>query len=32
VPHVWALTDRLVLTVSGDLDRAQLLGVARSLR
>ena len=32
VPHVWASTDRLVLTVSGDLDRAQLLGVARSLR
>jgi hypothetical protein len=32
VPHVWALTDRLVVTVSGDLDRAQLLGVARSLR
>ena len=32
VPHLWALTDRLVVTVSGDLDRAQLLAVARSLR
>jgi hypothetical protein len=32
VPHVWALTDQLVVTVSGDLDRAQLLSVARSLR
>ena len=31
VPHLWALTDGLVVTVSGDLDRAQLLAVARSL-
>lgn len=32
VPHLWALTGRLVVTVSGDLDRAELLAVARSLR
>jgi len=32
VPHLWAVTDRLVITVSGDLDREQLLVVARSLR
>jgi hypothetical protein len=31
-PHLWALTDRLVVTVSGDLDRSELLGVAGSLR
>jgi len=30
-PHVWALTDDLVVTVSGDLTRAELLEVARSL-
>jgi hypothetical protein len=31
VPHLWALTDRLVVTVSGDLSRKQLLAVAQSL-
>jgi hypothetical protein len=31
-PHVWALTDRLVVTVSGDLDRSELLHVTDSLR
>lgn len=31
VPHLWALTDDLVVTVSGDLSRADLLGVAQSL-
>ena len=31
VPHVWALTDELVVTVSGDLSRAELLSVAGSL-
>ena len=30
-PHVWALTDRLVVTVSGDLTRDELLAVAGSL-
>jgi hypothetical protein len=32
VPHVWALTGKLVVTVSGDLTRAQLLQIANSLR
>jgi hypothetical protein len=32
VPHLWTITGDLVVTVSGDLDRAQLLSVARSLR
>jgi hypothetical protein len=32
VPHVWAMTDRLVVTVSGDLTRAELLRVAESLQ
>lgn len=32
VPHVWALTDRLVVTVGGDLSGAELLRVASSLR
>jgi hypothetical protein len=32
IPHVWALTDELVVTVSGDLSRAELLRVAESLR
>jgi hypothetical protein len=32
VPHVWALTNELVVTVSGDLNRAQLLRVTESLR
>jgi hypothetical protein len=30
-PHVWALTDRLVVTVAGDLSRDELLQVAESL-
>ena len=30
-PHVWALTGDLVVTVSGDLSRAELLDVAGSL-
>jgi hypothetical protein len=32
IPHVWARTERLVVTVSGDLSRAELLRVASSLR
>jgi len=32
IPHVWALTDELVVTVSGDLSRAELLEVSESLR
>ena len=31
-PHLWALTRTLVVTISGDLTRAQLLQVADSLR
>jgi hypothetical protein len=31
IPHIWALTDELVVTVAGDLDREQLLRVAESL-
>jgi hypothetical protein len=31
VPHVWGLTDRLVVTVAGNLGREELLRVARSL-
>ena len=31
-PHLWALTSKLVVTISGDLTRAQLLQVAGSLR
>jgi hypothetical protein len=31
VPHVWGLTERLVVTVAGNLDREELLAVARSL-
>jgi hypothetical protein len=30
-PHIWALTDTLVVTVAGDLTRAELLAVAESL-
>ena len=30
-PHVWALTDTLVVTVSGDLTREELIDVAESL-
>lgn len=32
VPHVWALTDELVVTISGDLSRVELIRVAESLR
>lgn len=32
IPHVWAKTDRLVVTVSGDLTREELVRVAESLR
>jgi hypothetical protein len=32
VPHLWAVTDRLVVTVAGDLSRDQLLAVAEALR
>lgn len=32
IPHVWALTDELVVTVGGDLSREELLHVAESLR
>ncbi len=32
VPHVWVIADDLVVTVSGDLDRADLLEVVGSLR
>lgn len=31
IPHIWALTDELVVTVAGDLDRGELLRVAESL-
>jgi hypothetical protein len=32
VPHVWGMTDTLVMTVAGDLSRGELLRVAQSLR
>jgi hypothetical protein len=32
VPHLWAVTDRLVVTVAGDLSRDQLIAVAEALR
>ena len=32
VPHLWAMNDSLVLTVSGDLSRSELLSVAESLK
>jgi len=32
VPHIWALANELVATVSGDLNRAQLIRVTESLR
>jgi hypothetical protein len=32
IPHVWALTDELVVTVGGDLSRDELLRVTESLR
>jgi hypothetical protein len=31
IPHVWVKTDRLVVTVSGDLTREELIRVAESL-
>jgi hypothetical protein len=31
IPHVWVRTDRLVVTVSGDLSREELIRVAESL-
>jgi hypothetical protein len=31
IPHVWVKTDRLVVTVSGDLSREELIRVAESL-
>ena len=30
-PHLWALTDSLVLTVGGDLNRPELTRIADSL-
>jgi hypothetical protein len=32
IPHIWALTSQLVVTVSGDLNRAQLIRLTDSLR
>jgi hypothetical protein len=32
IPHIWALTDALVVTVGGDLTRSELIRVAGSLR
>jgi len=31
IPHLWALTDELVVTVGGDLGRAELVQIAESL-
>jgi outer membrane lipoprotein-sorting protein len=31
IPHLWALTDELVVTVSGDLTRAELVRITESL-
>ena len=31
VPHAWAVTDRLVVTVAGDLSKAELVDVMQSL-
>lgn len=31
-PHIWAKTDSLVVTIAGDLSRAELLAVAESLQ
>jgi hypothetical protein len=31
-PHIWAKTDKLVVTIAGDLSRAELLAVAESLQ
>jgi hypothetical protein len=32
IPHLWALTDQLVVTVGGDLSRAELIHVTESLK
>jgi hypothetical protein len=32
IPHLWALRDRLVVTIGGDLTRAELLHVGESLQ
>jgi hypothetical protein len=32
VPHLWVVTDRLVVTVSGDLNREELIAVADALQ
>jgi hypothetical protein len=32
VPHIWALSDQLVVTVGGDLTRPQLARIADSLQ
>jgi hypothetical protein len=32
LPHLWAVTDHLVVTVAGDLSRDQLVAVAEALR
>jgi hypothetical protein len=31
IPHIWVMTDRLIVTVSGDLSREELIRVAESL-
>jgi hypothetical protein len=31
-PHIWAKTDKLVVTIAGDLSRAELLAVVESLQ
>jgi len=31
-PHIWAKTDKLVVTIAGDLSRAELIAVAESLQ
>ena len=30
-PHIWALSDKLVVTIAGDLSAAELVAVAESL-
>jgi hypothetical protein len=32
IPHLWAVSDRLVVTVAGDLSRDQLIAIAEALR
>jgi outer membrane lipoprotein-sorting protein len=32
LPHLWAFTDQLVVTIAGDLSREQLINVAETLR